>query len=160
MTKKEDKFCCYYSSNGNVRLSATMAGYVNNPEQVGLQLLMRGDIANKVNEYRNTRLNNLKFMALIGYERLAFGNISDCIQLLYMDKPDLKTLENMDLFMISEIKKPKDGSMEIKFFDRVKALEKLCEVQQNSQENSVPFYKALENSAEIFNGNEVDFDDT
>lgn len=160
MTKKEDKFCCYYSSNGNVRLSATMAGYVNNPEQVGLQLLMRSDIANKVNEYRNTRLNNLKFMALIGYERLAFGNISDCIQLLYMDKPDLKTLENMDLFMISEIKKPKDGSMEIKFFDRVKALEKLCEVQQNSQENSVPFYKALENSAEIFNGNEVDFDDT
>lgn len=160
MTKKEDKFCCYYSSNGNVRLSATMAGYVNNPEQIGLQLLMRGDIANKINEYRNTRLNNLKFMALIGYERLAFGNISDCIQLLYMDKPDLKTLENMDLFMISEIKKPKDGSMEIKFFDRVKALEKLCEVQQNSQENSVPFYKALENSAEIFNGNEVDFDDT
>lgn len=160
MTKKEDKFCCYYSSNGNVRLSATMAGYVNSPEQVGLQLLMRSDIANKVNEYRNTRLNNLKFMALIGYERLAFGNISDCIQLLYMDKPDLKALENMDLFMISEIKKPKDGSMEIKFFDRVKALEKLCEVQQNSQENSVPFYKALENSAEIFNGNEVDFDDT
>ena len=31
----------------------------------------------------------------------------------------------MDLFLISEIKRPKDGAMEIKLFDRVKALEKL-----------------------------------
>ena len=34
-------------------------------------------------------------------------------------------LGQMDLFMISEIKRPKDGAMEIKFFDRLKALEKL-----------------------------------
>ncbi|MEE0264102.1 MAG: terminase small subunit [Acutalibacteraceae bacterium] len=160
MTKKEDKFCCYYASNGNARISAVMAGYTANPEQLGQQLLMRDDVLDKVKKYRNTRFEDLRFMALLGYERLAFGSIADCIQLLYMDKPDLQTLEAMDLYMISEIKRPKDGAMEIKFFDRLKALEKLSEAQQASGENSIPFYKALENSAEILNNYEVYEDDT
>ncbi len=152
MTKREEKFCCFYSSNGNVRLSAVMAGYDNNPEQTGQQLLMRDDISKKIKSYRDIRLKDLKFMALQGYERLAFGGVADCIQLLYMDKPDLQTLDGMDLYMISEIKRPKDGAMEIKFFDRLKALEKLSEAQQGSGENSLPFYKVLENSASVLNG--------
>ena len=160
MTKKEDKFCCYYSSNGNARLSAVMAGYTMNPEQSGQQLRMRNDVIERVKKYRNTRFEDLRFMALLGYERLAFGSVADCIQLLYMDKPDIQTLEAMDLYMISEIKRPKDGAMEIKFFDRLKALEKLSEAQQASAENSLPFYKALENSAELLNSYEVAEDDT
>ena len=98
MTRKEDKFCCFYSSNGNVRLSAVMAGYSSNPEQTGQQLLTRGDIAGRVKEYRDTRVNDLRLMALLGYERLAFGSIADCIQLLYMEAPTLQRLEAMDLF--------------------------------------------------------------
>lgn len=161
MTKREEKFCCYYSSNGNVRISAVMAGYGTNPEQVGLHLLLRSDITDRINKYRKAKLNLLDNLAVVGYERLAFGSIADCIQLLYMDKPeDVSKIEQMDLFMISEIKKPKDGSMEIKFFDRSKALEKLVELKQSSLQNTMPLYKALENSAELFNGNGVDFDDT
>jgi len=136
-----------------------MAGYTCSPEQTGQQLLMREDVIAKVKKYRDTRLNDLRFMALLGYERLAFGSIADCVQLLYKENPTLQELESMDLFLISEIKRPKDGAMEIKFFDRLKALEKLCEAQQSSQENSMPFYKALENSASIFNNGEEDADD-
>lgn len=158
MTRKEDKFCCFYSSNGNVRLSAVMAGYSSNPEQTGQQLLTRGDIAGRVKEYRDTRVNDLKLMALLGYERLAFGSIADCIQLLYMEAPTLQRLEAMDLFMISEIKKPKDGAMEIKFFDRIKALEKLSEAQEDTHEKSLPFYKALERSADMLSNSGVDND--
>ena len=54
-----------------------------------------------------------------------FGNISDAVSLLYIERPTAEQLKAMDLFMISEIKKPKDGMLEIKFFDRLKALEKL-----------------------------------
>lgn len=64
-------------------------------------------------------------LAEAGYYRLAFGGVSDAMQLLYTDKPSAQQLKEMDLFMISEIKKPKDGMLEIKFFDRLKALEKL-----------------------------------
>ena len=158
MTRKEDKFCCFYSSNGNVRLSAVMAGHSSNPEQTGQQLLTRGDIAGRVKEYRDTRVNDLRLMALLGYERLAFGSIADCIQLLYMEAPTLQRLEAMDLFMISEIKKPKDGAMEIKFFDRIKALEKLSEAQEDTHEKSLPFYRALERSADMLSNSGVDND--
>ena len=44
-----------------------------------------------------------------------------------MENPSREQLEHMDLFLVSEIKRPKDGSMEIKFFDRLKALEKLTD---------------------------------
>lgn len=158
MTRKEDKFCCFYSSNGNVRQSAVMAGYSSNPEKTGQQLLTRGDIAGRVKEYRDTRVNDLRLMALLGYERLAFGSIADCIQLLYMEAPTLQRLEAMDLFMISEIKKPKDGAMEIKFFDRIKALEKLSEAQEDTHEKSLPFYRALERSADMLSNSGVDND--
>lgn len=64
-------------------------------------------------------------LASLGYQRLAFGNISDAVSLLYIEHPTPEQLKSMDLFMVSEIKKPKDGMLEIKFFDRLKALEKL-----------------------------------
>lgn len=64
-------------------------------------------------------------LASLGYQRLAFGNISDAVSLLFSERPTAEQLRNMDLFMVSEIKKPKDGMLEIKFFDRLKALEKL-----------------------------------
>ena len=127
-------------------------------QQTGQQLLTRGDIAGRVKEYRDTRVNDLRLMALLGYERLAFGSIADCIQLLYMEAPTLQRLEAMDLFMISEIKKPKDGAMEIKFFDRIKALEKLSEAQEDTHEKSLPFYRALERSADMLSNSGVDND--
>lgn len=64
-------------------------------------------------------------LAAAGYYRMAFGGVSDALRLLYTERPTEKELSEMDLFMISEIKKPKDGMLEIKFFDRLKALEKL-----------------------------------
>ena len=39
--------------------------------------------------------------------------------------------------------------MEIKFFDRLKALEKLEEITDQGQTDTLPFYEALENSAKL-----------
>lgn len=64
-------------------------------------------------------------LAAAGYYRMAFGGVADALKLLYTENPTDEQLSEMDLFMISEIKKPKDGMLEIKFFDRLKALEKL-----------------------------------
>ena len=56
--------------------------------------------------------------------------------------------EKLDLFNVSEIKRPKGGGLEIKFFDRLKALEHLEQLCTGGDEDSaLPFYKALENSA-------------
>ena len=81
-------------------------------------------------------------MAVIGYRRLAFGSTSDAASLMFEENPSRETLENMDLFLVSEIKRPKDGAMEIKFFDRVKALEKL-ETLSMEREGAGSLYDAI-----------------
>ena len=84
-----------------------------------------------------------------GLSRLAFGEISDAVSLLYMsDEEALKRLPELNLFNVSEIKRPKGGGMEIKFFDRIKACEKLSERLNVRENRDMSFYEALEQSAE------------
>lgn len=84
-----------------------------------------------------------------GLRRLAFGEITDAVTLLFeSDENILASLSSLDLFNVSEIKRPKGGGMEIKFFDRLKALEKLREVVEfENESSSVSFYEALEKSS-------------
>ena len=71
-------------------------------------------------------------MAAVGYRKLAFGKITDALRLLYAEQPDEGELEGMDLFMVSDIRRNKDGMLEIKFFDRLKALDKLgCDARED-----------------------------
>ncbi|MBR6531233.1 MAG: terminase small subunit, partial [Clostridia bacterium] len=54
-------------------------------------------------------------------------------------------------FNVSEIKRPKGGGIEIKFFDRIKALEHLeamCDGGKDD-DSALPFYMALEKSASV-----------
>ena len=83
-----------------------------------------------------------------GLRYLAFGDIQDAITLLFeSDENILNILPKLDLFNVSEIKRPKGGGMEIKFFDRLKALEKLsCAVDSSEKNKAVSFYEALEKS--------------
>lgn len=80
-----------------------------------------------------------------GYERIAFGSIRDPIKLLFCEDISPRNLGKMDLFSISEIKRPKGGGIEMKFFDRIKALQ--C-MESFAAENKTDggFYEALERS--------------
>ena len=59
----------------------------------------------------------------------------------------MKRLPKLKLMNVSEIKRPKGGGMEIKFFDRIKALERLGSDKSSSSDSSLSFYEALEKSA-------------
>lgn len=83
-----------------------------------------------------------------GLKRLAFGEIKDAVLLLFAQEGDiLSQLPGLDLYNISEIKRPKGGGMEIKFFDRIKALEKLSELDGEIHSEPLSFYRAFEESA-------------
>ncbi len=84
-----------------------------------------------------------------GYEKLAYGGIADAVRLLFTEEPDLAAFGKMDLFNIAEIKRPKGGGMEIKFFDRIKALQCLDVMNEESGE-APPLYRALEDCARSF----------
>ena len=83
-----------------------------------------------------------------GLSELAFGSCSDAIKLLFMsDEEIMQRLPKLKLINISEIKRPKGGGMEIKFFDRIKALERLGTDKISDSDSSISFYEALEKSA-------------
>ena len=81
-----------------------------------------------------------------GLERLAFGCINDAVSLASSDEfpPPQKLLE-LDLFNVSEIKRVKGGGIEIKFNDRLKAMEALlaCEKDFSDMNNAENLINAL-----------------
>ncbi len=98
------------------------------------------------------RKKNLKEEIKEGLRQLAFGDVKDCIYLLFSSEEDiLANLSSLNLMNISEIKRPKGGGMEIKFFDRIKALEKLGETEHESTDEPLSFYSALQQGAQNIN---------
>lgn len=146
LTSKEILFCTYYSLGRNGREAAVKSGYMF-PEKSALKLLRRKDIAEEIAHIDKQREATQKDIA-IGYQRLAFGCISDAVCLLFSDEVSPEKIEKMDLFNVSEIKRKKGGDIEIKFFDRLKALEKLQDLgsmRGNDEENSL--FSAIEKGA-------------
>lgn len=84
-----------------------------------------------------------------GLRHLAFGEIHDAVSLLFeSEERILQRLPELDLFNVSEIKRVKGGGMEIKFFDRLKALDRLESLVSESEgATAASFYDALEKSA-------------
>lgn len=146
LSGKEKLFCTYYSLNCNGREAAAKSGYLF-PEKTALRLLKRKEIKSFIDELDKQRRADKKDIAQ-GYVRLAFGCVSDAIKLLYYEDTEKEKIEEMDLFNISEIKRKKGGDIEIKFFDRLKALERL---QQLCDEKDVltgtSLYSAIASSA-------------
>ena len=84
-----------------------------------------------------------------GSAHLAFGSIADPVGLLFEEEVSPRRLKNMDLYCVAEIRRPKNGGMEIKFFDRLKALQ--CMESFDAQQNDpVGFYEALQAGAGRF----------
>lgn len=151
LNKKERLFCRFYCATGNAREAAAKAGFEQNPEQQGLELLSKDYIVSELKKGMERERELLKIKALKGLERIAFGSISDAVRLVCSDSTPL-ALESFDLFLISEIKKPKDGAMEIKFFDRLKALERLLQENTENADCAAPLYRALSSAARNIGG--------
>lgn len=86
-----------------------------------------------------------------GLDRLAFGEVNDVMEaVLSEDPPGLHRLLAMNFFNISEVKKVKGGGLEVKFFDRQKAMEKLLELYDSRERSDAAkeFFSGLSREAD------------
>ena len=81
-----------------------------------------------------------------GFRKLAFGSNKDAVRLLFCDEVTPQRLRHMDLFSVSEIRKSKDGEIQIKFFDRMEALQRLSELE-SADHGAEGFLRAIEDGA-------------
>ena len=82
-----------------------------------------------------------------GLERLAFGSVGDAVKLLFCEEISPRMLNRLDLFPVAEIKRPKGGGVEMKFFDRLRAMQCLQEFCQDHAQGSDEFYRAPQQTA-------------
>lgn len=149
LSKRETTFCREYAFCRNPKEAAKFSGVTIFPEMWGMAMLTQSKIQKEIKKIENSQKASLT-EALSGYRRLAFGSIADAVKLISStDTGELLNPDELDLFMVSEIKKPKGGGMEIKFYDRQKALERIENLSEGQDSTSaLPFYKALERSAD------------
>ena len=135
--------------------AAEKAGYLF-AEKNGLKLLRREDIRGEISRLQKSRKNESHTLYQ-GYYRLAFGCISDAVRLLFNDELTDKDIGQMNLFNVSEIKRKKGGDIEIKFFDRLKALDRLSDIllqDGETDENSI--FSAIEKGAKALEGESLE----
>ena len=141
LNRKEKLFCMYYAQSRNGREAAAKAGFAL-PEQSAMRLLQNAQIRQELASLAGqTRAGSDELLA--GYRKLAFGSGADALRLLFGSVPP-EDFDALDLFNVAEIKRPKDGALEIKFFDRLKALEHLEALSGADRADSgLPLYRAL-----------------
>ena len=158
LSKNQKIFCYYFVETGNPEKAFDIANMENSAENIP-KLMLDESIRSEIKKIYEYKKQNLSMKAEIGYEHLAFGEIFDCIKLIFLKDIENYGIENMNLFNISEIKRLKDGTMEIKFFDRMKALEKIEQIESTKAESEIlPFYSALEDGVKNLMKKEINED--
>lgn len=148
LTQKENLFCTYYSIKRNAAEAAMRAGYNVMPERTAMKLLKREGIKKRIAELvkENGACSN---EVEAGLRRIAFGLNADALKIALSEDFNTEELKSMDLFGISEIKVSRGKGVEIKFFDRIKALEKLSLIiKENADNPSDSFLRAIEEGAD------------
>lgn len=124
--------------------AAARAG-IPHPEKGGFKLSGQEKIRERIEELSGPKVKLREVEA--GLRRLAFGDLSDVIRLITAEKVSDLEPEKMDLLLISELKYSKNG-VEVKLFDRMKAMLKLAELAEIAAESGEEgFFEALERSA-------------
>ena len=115
------------------------------PEKSGIKLFSEEKIRQRIEELSGPKVKLREVEA--GLRRLAFGDLSDVIKLITAENTADLEPEKMDLLLISELKYSKNG-VEVKLFDRMKAMLKLAELAELAAESGEEgFFEALERSA-------------
>ncbi len=77
---------------------------------------------------------------------LAFGKANDCVKLALEDAP---CLDELDLSLLSEVKRNEKGTVEIKLIDRLRALEQLAQTAGENQTELNSFLQALQGGGQV-----------
>lgn len=140
-----NSFCCNYVTLGNVEEAAVRAGVPREEAlSVGIELLKTEECRQLISQLRELLSDSGSVAA--GLKRLAFGSCTDAVYLVFADElPPAEIIGKLDLFNVSELKRVKGGGVEVKLFDRMKALEKLFELENafSDREKAESLIRAL-----------------
>ncbi|MCI5844646.1 MAG: terminase small subunit [Oscillospiraceae bacterium] len=136
---QERCFCIWYAMLCNVQEAALHAGYSQEEAlERGVLLLQRDDCRELIHCVLETlSLRSSAAQVMAGLERLAFGSCNDAVRLVFAaDSLSAEELAKLDLFGVSEVKRDKNGGVEVKFCDRQKAMEQILSYSNHAESQS------------------------
>lgn len=125
MREKRRRFANILSLSGDPVLAARLCGL--QPDDC-CDILDKKPIRRRINRYLQNR-REMYGTVRSGLERIAFNRCNDAVKLAFFGK-DGADIEDLDLSCISAIKRDKDGGVDMKFFDRQRALETLMQLDE------------------------------
>lgn len=143
--EQQRTFCRVYLRTLNPDAAAEAVG-----RDDGWRLLREKDITERLEEMRAAGAAQiLREDAVRRLAELAFGRANDAAALALGMPGTREKVEELDLSAVAELKVTDKGGVEIKFLDRVRALESLCSALDGRISTGADdFFQALENSAE------------
>ncbi len=157
MDKRRYNFCCCYAVSGNPEEAAIKAGVPQNTAFEFAAECLRDPQCRKLITEMTGVFSDISSVKA-GLRRLAFGSCKDAVTLAFAEElPPADVIGKMDLFNVSEIKRVKGGGVEIRLFDRMKALEKLYELEaeQDSRNTAAGIIKALSATVNEYENGDV-----
>ncbi len=91
---------------------------------------------------RRKRREELWAAVAEGYRRLAFGPVGDAVKLMMAEEGQGLDYSQLDLQNVAELKRGK-GTVEVRFFSRLEALDRLAQLTREEPEEEDRFYAAL-----------------
>lgn len=138
-TAKRSAFCRWYLRTLDPERAAAQAGVRD-----GWSLLQEEPVRQELARDREClREQILREDAVRRLAELAFGRVNDAAALALAEPGKRPPVEKLDLSAVSELKVT-DKGVEIKFLDRVRALETLCELLRDPGSDASAFFQALE----------------
>ena len=141
-------FLMFYARLRNIKEAGMRAGFSEKTAyKEGVKILNSVSSAKKL-EKLSSKFEKINVRQ--GFERIAFGEVNDVAELVFAEEPlTISEIARLDLFNVSEMKKVKGGGVEVKLFDRQKALEKLLEIENSTDTSATAtsFFNALREGA-------------
>lgn len=72
---------------------------------------------------------------------LAFGRVNDCVRLVLEENPNL---QDLDLSLLSEVRRSDKGGVEVRLIDRLRILEQLTRMTGENRTDMDAFLQALQ----------------
>lgn len=140
--ERQRRFCRAYLRTMDPELAAKEAGASD-----GFALLAAKPVRERLEKMRRTAADQIcREDVLRRLAQLAFGQAGDAAQLAL--RPGEQVPEQMDLSAVAELKVTDKGGLEMKLVDRVRALETLYGLLEDTGKDAGELYRALREAAE------------
>lgn len=126
MKPREKEFCRLMTVYADPIRAAREAGY-KHPQDAWSELSAREEIVSEIRRRCENIRSIYESTAICGLYRLAYGGVNDALTLIHREVIREEDLQKLDLRNVSEIKRT-DKGVEIRFCDRMKAVDQLQEI--------------------------------